>query len=353
MKTSKRRGLCVSLTLLLSLSLLMTSCGKQTEPEQVYLVSAVGFDRAEEGIRVTVEVPVMGESKDSESKTMVLTETGKSITDALRTMGAGLSRSLLFSHCALAVLGETLSKEQLQAVFDFAGDGDSLPLAAGVVTAADAGALLEGGSLSAPAVGYEIPEILEQERYKTGVDIRCSVYELRAVSSPDSPIPLPRFEALGKESVQPLRFAGLDVLRSGAEPFRISREECVSYAILSDRFTKTEDTSPVGMVRLRNIRTELTAQQVEGGLQFRLTLRMDLLGGSDSDAEQLRRELCTETEKLFERVRATAGADLFSFGERLKRESPELWETVASDYGALFQTSSLAVTCEITVAHLG
>ena len=211
-----------------------------------------------------------------------------------------------------------------------------------MVTAADAEDLLKSGSLSAPAVGYEIPEILERERDETGVDIRCSVYELRAVSSPDSPIPLPRFEALGKDSAQPLRFAGLDVLRSGAEPFRISREECVPYAILTNRFTQTED-----------IRTDLTAQQVEEGLLFRLTLRMDLLGGSDSDAEQLRRELCVEAEKLFERVRAMAGADLFFFGERLKRESSELWETLASDYGALFETSSLAVTCEITVAHLG
>ena len=41
----------------------LTACRSHTEPEQIYLVSAMGFDRAESGIRVTVEIAMAENSK--------------------------------------------------------------------------------------------------------------------------------------------------------------------------------------------------------------------------------------------------------------------------------------------------
>ena len=341
-KTVKFLVLCLTFSL-------MTSCGVQTEPEQTMLVSAMGFDAVETGIRVTLEIPVVEEGKSAETKAVVLSESGENIPKALQTIRAGLSRELIFSHCALAVLGETLSKEQLQAVFDFAGRGETLPLAAEVVSSENSQKLLEAGSFSAPSVGYELPEILERERKQTGVDIRCSVYELRAVASPELPIALPHFSVLGEDSTPAIRWDGLVILRPHGQAFRLTAEESVPYAIFNDEWKANEGNDWIGAARLQKIYSELTVVEQENVLFFSLKLCGELVGGTADDAAMLTERLTAQTEALFARVQRELGEDVLGLGERLRREVSDVWNGVEPRYDALFGTSVFRMECEIEV----
>lgn len=328
---------------------LMTSCGMQTEPEQTMLVSAMGFDAVGTGIRVTLEIPVVKDGKNSETKAVVLSETGENIPKALQSIRAGLSRELIFSHCALAVLGETLSKEQLQAVFDFAGSGETLPLAAEVVSAENAQKLLDAGSFSAPAVGYELPEILERERRQSGIDVRCSVYELRAVASPELPVALPHFSVLGEDSTPSIRWDGLALLRPHAQAFRLTAEESVPYAIIRGEWKANEGKDWIGSARLQQLRSSLTVAEQENGLSISLMLRGELVGGTADDAALLTERLTAQTEALFARVQRELGEDVLGIGERLRREASDTWSGLESRYGALFGTSMFRMECVIEV----
>ena len=193
------------LFLLLPLCLLLASCrAGATEPEQLYLVSAVGFDRTEDGLRVVTEVPLTRENEADKMEVRVFEGTGTTLADAMDDLRSGLGKKLFFGHCAVAVIGDRVSGDTLRAVLDFLTDGE-IPLSVTVVSAPDARELLARGSLSAPAAGYEIPDILRLRMREGGISVRCRVYEIAAQGSVFS---LPRFLPNDPENAEADRFAG-------------------------------------------------------------------------------------------------------------------------------------------------
>ena len=302
---------------ILIIGLCLCSCSQYTEPEQVYLVSAMGFDGVEDEIRVTVEIPVIGESGSSQQKTMRFTQTGEDVRRALRRMESGLSRELIFSHCALAALGETLSKEQMQEIFAFAGTGEGIPLAAEAVVCGDAEKLLGVDGFSGIAMGYEIHQILERERQRMGAKMPCGIYELRGMATPDAPIALPRFEVVEEKEGESVRLAGMDVLRPDGAPFRMTLDECVPYAILTDTFGESMENG----IRWSRVRTDLALLENDGIPQLTLRLNMEATGRGQSDPQAVADLLCQRTEALFQRVREETGEDLFRMASRIGEAS--------------------------------
>lgn len=193
------------LFLLLPLCLTLVSCrAGATEPEQLYLVSAVGFDRTEAGLRVVTEVPLTRENEADKMEVRVFEGTGATLADAMNDLRSGLGKKLFFGHCAVAVIGDLISGDALREVLDYLTNGD-LPLSLTVVSAPDARELLARGSLSAPAAGYEIPDILRLRIRENGISARCRVYEIAAQGSAFS---LPRFLPNAPENAEADHFAG-------------------------------------------------------------------------------------------------------------------------------------------------
>ena len=315
MKKIKITALCM----LLLGSHLLSSCYHHTEPEQVYPVAAMGFDAAEEGIRVTVEIAVVDDSELSKSKSLCFSQNGESVENALNAMETGLPRALIFSHCALAVLGEALSKERMQEIFAFAGAEEGLPLAAEVVVSQNAEQLLKAKSVSSVAMGYEIPQILEQERRRLGAEMPCSVYELRSVASPELPIALPRFVTVGDGEMPSVRFDGLDILRPNAPSYRLSVEECVSHAILTDTYRGADQEG----IRWGRVYWQIQTTKDQNGERMELTVKMEASGGNTADMDVLASRLQSDAEGLYRKVRRTVDEDLFLLDERLKRQDQQ------------------------------
>ena len=344
--------------LLLLFPLLLASCRLtgRSEPEQVYMVSAVGFDRAGSGeFMLSVEVPLTRESETENMETKLFTGSGNTVEEALRRITEGLAKELLFSHCALMVLGDGLSREQLEAVFDFVGTGTSLPLATQVVAAPSAEALLRGGSLSTPAAGYDIPGILKRVSGILGLDIRCKIYELRANATPDQPVVLPYFQAAGEDAPQAALFSGLQILRAQMPPVSLSPEESVYYAMLAGRYIG-DNGSPGGLfgAELQRVRSDLRAERTDAGLQLSLSLRMDAIARITPDEiAVLQARMETGAQELFVRLQEETGADVFFFAARLAEHQEELWSQLEPEYDTLVATAGLTVTCRIQAKESG
>ena len=315
----------------------LVSCeSRGIEPEQSCLVSAMGFDGAEEGILVTVEIPVIGQER---GETILISESGKSVEEALSRIRRALPRTLVFSHCALAVLGEDLSREQMQKIFSFAESEESLPLATEVVRAANAAEILRAGSLSAPAVGYEIPQMLERERERMGVEMRCSIYALYSKGSPDLPVAIPRVESISVGESASVALAGLDLLRAGAEAIRLSAEDWIPYSILSSQFMGGSDAGQ----RISRVRRVLEADPSGDGIVLSLSLKIHLRGKKEADSEELWAEIVSRTEQLFLYARDVIGEDLFLLGEQVKWKN---YEGFAAD-ASWIRGATLVMHCEI------
>lgn len=195
---------------LLPLCLLLASCGTgAVEPEELYLVSAVGLDRTDGGLRVVTEVPLTRENEADKMVVRVFEGTGTTLDEAMETLKSGLGRELFFGHCALAILGDGVSGETLRAALErFVNVG--VPFSVTVISTADARDLLARGSLSATAVGYEIPDILRLRIRAGGLTLPCRYYEIAARAGSFS---LPRFAVNGEEIAEADRFCGERIYR--------------------------------------------------------------------------------------------------------------------------------------------
>ncbi len=179
------------------------------EPEEVYLISALGFDRVDSGVRLVAEVPLTRESEEDKMEVRIFEGTGASLPSALEDMKSGLAKQLEFGHCALAVLGEGVEGETLDRVLECLSEW-RVPLSATVIFSPNARELLKKGSLSAPAVGYEIPDILRLISKERGISFRCRIYE---VASAGGNFEIPRFLPNGDEVAEVDRLAGTCVYR--------------------------------------------------------------------------------------------------------------------------------------------
>ncbi len=337
------------LLLLSLLPCLLSACSPfamgRSEPEQIYSVSAVGFDAVGEQIRVSLELPSVGDGKSGGATAEVVAADGESVTEALSRIEAGLGRELQFGHCGLMVLGEGMSRAQTEAVFSFAATGDSLPLATEVMATPVAEELLRAGVPSFLATGYGLPSVWHLERESLGLDIRSEIYALCADSTPNRRIVIPYFLLDGEKRAL---FSGLQILRSGADAIRLSREECVGYALLCDRFSGTRDSVEAGNgSTLSKSASSLAAVWDGEQLSFSLTLSLRLSSSRADGGEHLGEELRGQAEAVFLRLQAEAGEDLVGFDERLKKQDAPLWDRIKEDYDRQFRNATLRVTCEI------
>ncbi|MBE6529208.1 MAG: hypothetical protein E7680_01225 [Ruminococcaceae bacterium] len=177
---------------------------RAVEPEEVYLISALGFDRTNSGVRVSAEVPLTREDEADKMEVRVFEGEGETFPSALEAMKAGLAKQLEFGHCALIVFGDGMENSRLDEILECLFEWQ-VPLSATVVYSPNAGELLKKGSLSAPAVGYEIPDILRLISKERGILFQCRVYE---VASSGGSFRIPQFLPNGEEAAEVDRLEG-------------------------------------------------------------------------------------------------------------------------------------------------
>lgn len=267
---------------------LLSSCRSlgRTEPEQMYLVSALGFDGAGDLLTVTAEIPLTRENEAEEMETKRFSGTGTSVEAAMEDLTSGLPKRLLFSHCALTVLGDGLNAEQIRSVLAFCSDGKTVPLSAQVVSAPAAGELLGAGSISTPAAGYDIPGILRQKSKLLGMDLRCRLYEIGADG--ERGMMLPRVEPTGSgENGAVAAWHGTRVILPDGAAFSLSEEQSVCLSAVQGRFLGGEESpgSFLG-IGVRRVKRALRAQREEGGVLLTLSLWMESRGASDGSLSQ-------------------------------------------------------------------
>lgn len=315
------------------------SCGAYTEPEEIWAVSAVGVDPHEDGIRLTLELPVLQTGDSGEAKALVLHEIGKSTAEAYDKIQAVLAKKTVFSHCAAIVLGEGLSREQMEEFFDFSESGEGLPLAAEVVISANALELLQAKALSEPTVGYELTEIIKRERLQTGVNVGCSLFELRGDPSAREVVILPRFAMLGEEASGYLASDGYTLLRTDRPPLRLSREEGLPYAVLSGNFvgTQTGTNAPSDWIRGGTAELAVDPETEPRCLRVILHIRTE---GRSAAVEEWASSLRDDAERLLIRLQKASAGDVMG-----------AWRCVGGAVDAeirqAFSELAVQVTCEL------
>ncbi len=306
------------IVLLLLFTVLFTACSDgRREPEQIAIASAVGFDAAEEGLLLSVELP------GAEGGSSVISEADGNVHTALRQLAEGMERRLLLSHCALIVLGDSLSEEQLEAVFSFIGAGEELPLEAMAVSSSSAHDLLSAGESARKTVGYTLRAHFDRICRATGFYSESAVYQLRADERAAREIVLPAFERQGES----LRYAGLRILRRGASAVTVEPAETTAFALLSGRWIGRTDGQNGLYPDVDLTRLELSGTVSESGVR----LLLDMEGAAPPSEETVE-----SIRTLFLRLRGEG--DVLRIGERLSK-------TLGEELLSQLPIASLEVAC--------
>lgn len=115
----------VLVTLLLCSILLLPGCWNRVEIEERAIVAAIGFDKAAEGkMEVTAQIIKPGEMKPGDGggggeAVAVYSGTGYDMFDAVRGMAREVGRKLYFPELQVMVIGEDLAREGVGSVMDF------------------------------------------------------------------------------------------------------------------------------------------------------------------------------------------------------------------------------------------
>lgn len=127
-----------------------TSIG--SEPEEVAVIAALGFDVKSNKLFVTAQL-------SNEENSLIFSE-GNNAKEAVDKLNEVISGRLYLSHCAIAVLSKNLNKEQTDDVLNFLINDNEFPLAGAVAVSDNAQKLLASKSSSTLPLGYDLLNIL-------------------------------------------------------------------------------------------------------------------------------------------------------------------------------------------------
>lgn len=190
--------------LLTSFAVLFSLCGcsatkaLSSKTEQ-YIVAALGFEKQEGKLQLLVEAVVVGTEGTVKAEPKVIKGEGENINEAFSDVYKRISQPLLLSHCAVIVIGTSLSAEDFAEICDYCLKEEEITLSVFTVAAKSPEKLLGMNPVSSVAVGYDIVGMIEQQTAFKEVNFHNRLYEIKAAKYKSGALNLPFFEANAEE----------------------------------------------------------------------------------------------------------------------------------------------------------
>lgn len=160
---------------------LLSGCTLYEAPktDRSITVAALGFDGKDDKISVSAEVILINAEDPNEAPTpLVITKTAKTIEQALTEISDQLPWRLVFEHCGVIIIGETINDEWLDKVCEYLFRKSRITLSAYFISANDTKNFLSGGSSTTVSTGYEIMEIIRNQFARTGKNYKNRFFEI-------------------------------------------------------------------------------------------------------------------------------------------------------------------------------
>ena len=107
-----------------------SSISGYSEPEDRYIVSAIGFDYSSGMLEASVQI--VG---DEGEENLIRSGFGESVRQAMGHIEGADSRQLEISHCALILIGDSIGKDTLAEIFDYCRKNNDITVGVKVAAA--------------------------------------------------------------------------------------------------------------------------------------------------------------------------------------------------------------------------
>lgn len=380
--------------LYLGVSVLLTGCWNSRELNDLAIVSGIGIDKVDdkEGYRVTFQIinpsssaPTTG-AASGRPPVMVISATDRTVFGALRKASRRMTRQLFFAHTQLVIIGEPLARSGVDNIFDIFERSHELRLNSAVLIAknSDAASVLKllTALESLPSTGL-IKKTQNTSRV-WGENREVDVFEVINGITGEGDFTINGIQIVGsaeegkkKSSLEQTEapagslMSGLGVFKNGKLISWLNGPESKGTQWLLDKLEETNvniDSSDGEEDISVNIFYSKTAVKIdlrEGKPVFHIHIReegsineagsfVDL--SKEEELEKLKKELAEQTAsevKLALKAAQERKADIFNFGNELKRTHPELWKTVRKDWDSVFAEGELDLQVDAYIRGTG
>ena len=270
------------------------------EPEDRYIVSAIGFDKSGDLVEVSVQIIDGGEM-------LIRRGVGETARQAMAHVEGADEKQLEISHLALVVIGDRISGDSLADIFDFCRKNSDITVGVKVVSAYSASELLsiEG------AEGYRLVGAVRDDDSGVGFTAKSRFYEIEDIREASGAYHLPYFETDGEIYT----VSGLKIYQNDEGKVRLDRSESAYYMMLKGELyggsVDVEMDEGRDSVYLRRSKTDYEIKEDALYIKCNLEVNERLL---PYDTWQLESALSGEAEKLYGELYTRYG-DIFGFGK--------------------------------------
>lgn len=354
-----RNRIC-SLLLLFCCLVLLSGCWDGRELEKRAIVLMIGIDRAEEGVRVSLQWALPqsmtaspgqeGGSKSNEPA-VVITRAGVDISSALREIQYDINRELFFGHVKAILLSESVAQlDTWKIIQQLLGGGLAVPRTAWLfVVSGEAQPVMHARPALDRIPAMYLHNFLETRLLLTRpYDVTVGGFHQRLVTPGEEPIGI--WITADEQGGAPVTMLGVAVFQGDRFLGGLSREESIGWALtqnqgIADRLSVACPQGD-GRFTVHFIRSAIRLRpRVEGGK----LVRQDVQGGVSGRIESsqchpdhldpntmllFRQALHAEVERLlnaaFDRAQQDFGSDVFGFGKSVYRYAHRMWPGDAS-----------------------
>lgn len=368
------KNVCLA-ALLAAALLVLPGCWNYKEVEEYDIVAGFAIDKGtgENKYKLTIDV-VNISSKDVRPVTRILECEGKTLFDAIRIASRRDPSKLLWSHMQIAIVSEEVAREDIAPIVKLLITDAEPRLKLEILVSAEktAGEILTSGGQPKSILSYDMNKELDSNDKLTGTTASNSelyqIYNKLGTKGTALTLPMVRnvknngevvpevggiavFEgsrmvgSMGADEATYFLFAtngvkkGLLNLKAASERYDVSLE-------VSETRAKSIPVYRDGVFSVKiKIATNAFLEEVD--------VQRDFVGeGGRAELERIAQKAMEENVlATVQDVQRRFGADIYGFGETIRKRYPKEWRALPGEWNEYFKTMNISVEAEIRMIH--
>lgn len=314
------------------------------EPENRLYISALGFDRSGEKIRVCAEaISIKDNATGDEYAIKHYEGEGDSVESAMHQITKNLVPAVNLSHCALVVLGENMLGEYLNEFILYCFEDREITQSIQLISSDNAKELLQHNKENTKPIGFQISDFLSEDTDGTGMNKSSTLISVMNNREKEEDFfALPYFTVENKTYL----FSGARVYKGGFPVCELDRTEMQLLKIAENKFRGGEimiETEPQS--RVFNIVSAKSSAAFEDGEEFKYRLSIKIkTDNANKSTEEIGDKIQKDIKGLIIKMRDNFSVDPLGIEKLIKTKYKSL------DYEkrfALWRKAEIIVDCEI------
>lgn len=370
----------IKLIFLVLLLLSLTACMPQnTEIKYRLVISGIGLDYDKENEEYELTVQVLETSKSSseqgKSETPVANYTvkGKTVAQAIRSLGENTGKYPLYSQNRMIILGSSITDGQMiKALNFFVREYTSRPdvfIAAATGKASDVLTIDAGGEVPAKLIESAI-----EQSNGNSVSVDTELYDTVNLSLEETTcFALPLIEVVDdrKPKEKTIKVTGTRACSKDVEPKMLSDTETMAYLFAMNKinagsFSIISDKTAVAL-EIISSKTKTKLKLKDGKPTFSIDVKCDVdvveydsenftdfnVKDVDKIEKAAKQYIESNMNGLLERFLKKETCDIFRFGKRLEQKYPDIYKELSKDWRKSLTEIDFKVTAQVKVGRIG